>query len=203
VIQFDALGLPVPKGSLKAFTPKGWTRPVLTSTSVGLKDWAAVVRYQAQSVAPGTLYPDGVAVWLAFRLPRPKALPKAKLTPHTKKPDLDKLIRAVLDALSGVLFTDDSQVVQLTCSKRYAALGEAPGVAVRLESSTGPGRLSGLEPSAAQDLNPALSESHPWRHAHEPEWRAQANARQRLRDAALQPARDALALEATLAKSER
>lgn len=47
----------------------------------------------------------------------------------TKKPDLDNIAKAVLDALNGVAFYDDSQVVDLEISKRYAA---APRVDVEL-----------------------------------------------------------------------
>lgn len=38
----------------------------------------------------------------------------------TRNPDIDKLLRAVLDALTGVLYVDDAQVVQLAAVKRYA-----------------------------------------------------------------------------------
>lgn len=41
-------------------------------------------------------------------------------TPHTARPDLDNLVKAVLDGLNGVLFEDDSQVFMLVASKRYA-----------------------------------------------------------------------------------
>ena len=51
---------------------------------------------------------------------------------HTSTPDLDKLLRAVGDALTGVLYADDSQVVSYDGSlKRYvsSAAGK-PGVRV-------------------------------------------------------------------------
>ena len=40
-----------------------------------------------------------------------------------RRPDLDKLQRAVLDALTGVLFSDDGQVVQLAAVKQYGQPG--------------------------------------------------------------------------------
>jgi crossover junction endodeoxyribonuclease RusA len=55
-------------------------------------------------------------------MPRPKSLPK-RVTHMTKKPDIDKLIRAVLDALKGVAWCDDSQVVSVYASKRYGQPG--------------------------------------------------------------------------------
>jgi Holliday junction resolvase RusA-like endonuclease len=42
-------------------------------------------------------------------------------------PDLDKLIRAILDALTGVVWRDDGQVVDIVASKVYA---DTPGVDV-------------------------------------------------------------------------
>lgn len=40
---------------------------------------------------------------------------------HSKKPDLDKLVRAVQDALTGIIYKDDGQVCRLTANKNYAA----------------------------------------------------------------------------------
>lgn len=38
----------------------------------------------------------------------------------TKKPDVDNLVKSILDALSGVAYKDDSQVVELTIGKIYS-----------------------------------------------------------------------------------
>lgn len=37
----------------------------------------------------------------------------------TKRPDVDNLAKAVLDGLNGVLYTDDSQIVELRVCKHY------------------------------------------------------------------------------------
>jgi hypothetical protein len=37
----------------------------------------------------------------------------------TVKPDIDKLVRAINDALTGILFTDDCQVVSISMTKDY------------------------------------------------------------------------------------
>lgn len=37
-----------------------------------------------------------------------------------KKPDIDNLVKAILDGLNGVVFEDDAQVVQLSAAKTYA-----------------------------------------------------------------------------------
>ena len=47
--------------------------------------------------------------------------------PPTKKPDLDNIVKAVLDGCNGVAFGDDAQVCWINAGKIY---GERPGVDV-------------------------------------------------------------------------
>jgi len=49
---------------------------------------------------------------------------------HTKKPDIDNLAKAVKDALKGIIYKDDSQIVEAYLSKQY---GEP---AVKIEVKT-------------------------------------------------------------------
>lgn len=69
-----------------------------------------------------------VRVDLVFVRPRPVSTPKSRTPPAVKKPDLDKLARAILDAITGIAFVDDSQVTDLRARKRLAEIGETPGV---------------------------------------------------------------------------
>jgi Holliday junction resolvase RusA-like endonuclease len=55
------------------------------------------------------------------------------VTHDTKRPDLDKLIRAILDGITGILIEDDSQVVNITATKQYAQANEQHGVLIELE----------------------------------------------------------------------
>lgn len=48
-----------------------------------------------------------------------KALMEAGQIQATIKPDVDNVAKAVLDALNGLAFDDDKQVVRLEVSKRY------------------------------------------------------------------------------------
>lgn len=69
---------------------------------------------------------------LDFVLPVPKTR-EGELWPIGKNTgDVDKLTRATLDGLTGSLWHDDSQVVRLLASKRYAnlSLGRQPGVTI-------------------------------------------------------------------------
>jgi crossover junction endodeoxyribonuclease RusA len=78
--------------------------------------------------APIAGYP--VLLELKFCMPRPASAPKTKTPPAIKRPDADKLARAVLDAMTNVVFGDDSQVVDLCITKRIAGPDEFPGVAI-------------------------------------------------------------------------
>ena len=61
---------------------------------------------------------------------------KKKLSPllrwHTKKPDLDNIVKAVKDAAKGILWTDDSQVCSMLASKVILPAGESPHVRVKV-----------------------------------------------------------------------
>lgn len=124
-ISFTVYGVGKPKGSTKAFMPKGARFPVVTSDNKGLKGWEQTIRGELQVVMATTdkatlaaIFGSPVAVGLRFHLPRPKSKKKAKYP--TTKPDVDKLARAAIDALSGVAFKDDNQVVAVQARKVYA-----------------------------------------------------------------------------------
>lgn len=147
-LTFRVDGIPAPKGSTKAMRHRTTGRVIVTETNPHTRPWAALVRDAAYQVRPSATgsdlppsitpmpFPRGTAVHLSatFLLPRPVSLPK-KVLAATKKPDLDKLLRAVKDALTGVLWSDDSQVVTITAGKRYAATEEGPGVSIAVVSA--------------------------------------------------------------------
>jgi Holliday junction resolvase RusA-like endonuclease len=132
-LHFVVHGVPQPKGSAKAFIPKGWRRAIVTSDNTKNKGWQQLVAEAASlaiddrlaSECQFRLIETSALLRVAFYLPRPKAI-KDKLVPHTKKPDLDKLVRSVKDALSKVAWRDDSLVVEIAASKAYARPGEPP-----------------------------------------------------------------------------
>jgi crossover junction endodeoxyribonuclease RusA len=142
MLVFTVYGEAQPQGSARAFLPKGHTRPIVTSDNADLKSWRQLVAEAANRAlgelpeAQRGMCPDGVRLSIAFYLPRPKSLPK-KQTAHTKKPDIDKLVRACCDALSKILFHDDSQVCELVTAKHYAAEGDPPHVNIRVERTAG------------------------------------------------------------------
>ena len=118
--SFLVRGEAVPQGSTRAFIPKGWSRPVITTTAKGLGAWRRLVADQAQAHAPPVPWDVGVSVRLTFYLPRPKSEPKRRRTYPARRPDIDKCARAVLDALTSVFWDDDSRVLVLHAEKRWA-----------------------------------------------------------------------------------
>lgn len=130
-LRFRVVGTPKQKGSAKAFVPKGSAKPVVTNDCKGEKPWAQQVHWTAREAAgEGWPWAGPVSVEIDFFMPRPKRLKDRLDVHHAQKPDIDKLTRSVLDALTGVLWLDDSRVVELGAGKRFANPGEAPGVHV-------------------------------------------------------------------------
>lgn len=60
-----------------------------------------------------------------FHMPIPKSLSKKKQAKllgkyHTKRPDIDNLIKFYLDVCNALLYKDDSQVYTLSATKKYS-----------------------------------------------------------------------------------
>jgi hypothetical protein len=51
---------------------------------------------------------------------------------HATKPDVENLAKALLDALTGILWVDDGQVAELVLRKKVAAGGESTGVLLKV-----------------------------------------------------------------------
>jgi len=58
-------------------------------------------------------------VAVEFVMARPPSVPQHKRMRPAVKPDVDKLVRAINDALTGIMFKDDAQVVSMSVSKEY------------------------------------------------------------------------------------
>jgi len=129
MIKFTVLGKPQGKG-----------RPRVTRNGTYTPE--ATKKYQkliASSVDAEGTYFDGVPIRavISCYYPIPKSMPKYKrdmiingeLYPIVK-PDLDNVAKAILDALNGVLYKDDNQVVELYVNKHYS---DDPRVEVIIE----------------------------------------------------------------------
>jgi Holliday junction resolvase RusA-like endonuclease len=146
---FFVMGDPKTQGSIRAMPRRGkrlatatFKDIVLTSDTKGLKPWrhairAAAIHARVQLLGSeglrGVHCPEGpVRLRITFILARPQRLKGATREEHHVLPDRDKLERAVLDALKGIIYTDDGQVCGGETTKWYAAPGEATGVYVHV-----------------------------------------------------------------------
>lgn len=104
---------------------------VYEKSSAALKAWRNQIIFAARmqwGLRPPLAGP--LLVWLEFAMPAPKR--KVRELP-TVRPDLDKLVRPCLDALTAsAIYSDDAQVTELRATKRYAAEDEGPGVRIRI-----------------------------------------------------------------------
>ena len=143
-LELDATGIvPIAKGNMRAFVPKGWTRAVITDG--GGKELKAFER-SLREMAIEAMAKRGLAcaveqpfqIELAIYLPRPGGdfdahggvRAKARTEPWVK-PDLDKLERAILDSLTGVVYDDDSRVTRVVKQKKFAGPGHDIGLWLR------------------------------------------------------------------------
>jgi Holliday junction resolvase RusA-like endonuclease len=121
-------GEAVPKGSTKAFLPKGWTRPIVTGDNPRTKSWqsmvaaAAIDAQDAQGTWP-TLSTQAIRLDVSCYFVRPKSVSVRQRPFMTVTPDFDKLARSIADALTKILWRDDAQVVSGSVTKQYALAG--------------------------------------------------------------------------------
>ena len=96
-----------------------WTRPILTSDNKRTKPWKQEVKQiAAMNIRAPFLKPQAIGIFCKFYFQRPKSTKKS-IVDKVTKPDIDKLARAILDALTGIVFEDDSQVTTLVCWKGF------------------------------------------------------------------------------------
>lgn len=121
-IQFTVFCLPGPQGSksYKGTGPQG--RAILAESSALVKPWREAVVWAAREamvLAQTRGIGGGVAIEAVFTVRRPIKLSKKIMHP-TVKPDIDKLVRSTLDALTAAgVIEDDARVVRLLTEKSY------------------------------------------------------------------------------------
>jgi Holliday junction resolvase RusA-like endonuclease len=125
-------GLPVPQGS-KSATVRGG-RAVMFEDNKSTHRWRRlIVRTVAADIDVAPRFFGPVTIAVTFTFPRPRSAPRRVVWPATRSSgDLDKLLRALFDALTTAgVWEDDARVVGVTARKVY--LGhpyalDAPGV---------------------------------------------------------------------------
>jgi Holliday junction resolvase RusA-like endonuclease len=125
-LTFTVPGEAVPQGSMKAFTPKGWKRPIITGDNPRTKPWRSMVQAAAidAQYATGTwpaISDRPIRLEIECAFVRPASVSERKRPLHTVKPDIDKLLRNLNDALTKILWRDDAQIVSVSITKSYAS----------------------------------------------------------------------------------
>lgn len=137
LLRFRVDGTPQPRGSKRAITVPG-KRGLLIDDNAKSKPWMNLVTYHARlaMVSAGFSQPFDEA--LALRVIIFRARPKGHFNKTglksnaprfpTTKPDCSKYMRAVEDAMTGVVYVDDARLVDSWPSKRFGR----PGVLIEL-----------------------------------------------------------------------
>lgn len=144
-LSFFVPGRPAPQGSKHGrpiYRGRGATREFTgkvaqVESSKAVKPWRDDIRAALldETGQPRHRFADEdpIVVRLEFVMPRPASTPKRRTPPAIRKPDVDKLARALLDAITSAgVISDDARVVDLHATKRLAELGETPGCRITI-----------------------------------------------------------------------
>lgn len=126
---------PIAQGRPRITARGGFARAYDPKKSRDWKAYVAEFARQAMAKAGLTEPMDGPLVIRArFAFPLPRSQYR-KRTPrpaqyHLKRPDLDNLYKGVADAMEGIVYHRDSEIVKIVMDKIIVAQGEAPYVNV-------------------------------------------------------------------------
>ena len=130
-IEFTVYATPTPQGSMKGFVLPGKNgakaRAILTSDNSKLRPYRQEVTRSAMVAMSERGVPEPfadkhvpVSITFDFYIAKPKSVSK-KRTEHVVKPDLSKLIRSTEDAMTGVIYSDDAQIIAFNTRKHYGS----------------------------------------------------------------------------------
>lgn len=134
-VQFHVPGQPVGKGRPRIGKVGAHARMFTPAKTV---NYEGLVAYAAQLAMRGGALIDGACdaklridcqIPASWSAKKQAAAAAGEIRPITK-PDVDNIVKAIFDALNGVVWKDDVQVVALRVEKRYSTV---PGVVVRIE----------------------------------------------------------------------
>lgn len=125
-VYFVVYGNPVGKGRPRATSRGGFVRMYTDAKTLGFEAAVACEAKLAMGAWPEP-FDTPMQLTLSAYYPIPKSWAKRKqamaiageMHPQVK-PDLDNVLKAVLDALNGVVYVDDAQVINFVSSKRYS-----------------------------------------------------------------------------------
>jgi Holliday junction resolvase RusA-like endonuclease len=102
---------------------------IIHSQGSALAAWRSAIALRARE-SGATPIEGPIQLDMTFTALKPRTVNRSH---PTVPPDLDKLVRAVLDALTAIAYRDDSQVTAITARKQY---GERMGLEIKIERDT-------------------------------------------------------------------
>ena len=129
-IEFTIPGTPVAKGRPKFARRGAFVTAYSPEKTVSYENLVKVVASQAMKSSPPTKEAVSVDVWLFVTPPASWSKKKTEQALHqyiqpTSKPDIDNVVKGLFDAMNGIVFADDKQVVCLTVKKMYSDIARA------------------------------------------------------------------------------
>jgi crossover junction endodeoxyribonuclease RusA len=146
-VKLTVIGMPATQGSKRGIPYRGKDGKqhvaIVENSKEHHRSWREAVAAEARRALYDFGYGGNIA-WspmtepivavMTFYLPRPKSAKKTVLF-HDKKPDSLKLARAVEDALTKIIYVDDSRIVTHVIRKRFA-VDSPPRVEIEIRPAT-------------------------------------------------------------------
>ena len=123
-VQFDVPGIPMGKQRPRH---NRYTNATYTPEKTKIREEEIAIYYRQKY--SGYKFPKGsyLVLGVVANMPIPKRTPKAvkekmrsDIIMPTVKPDGDNILKLVADALNGIAYDDDKQIVQMTITKHYS-----------------------------------------------------------------------------------
>jgi Holliday junction resolvase RusA-like endonuclease len=132
MIKLTIQGKPIPKKRPR-FARQGKFVRTYSDQADDVKATQLIIKTQLKGVESLT---GAVNLYAWFYMPIPQSTSNRRRSAmisgdihHTKKPDLDNLVKFISDCLNGLAFQDDSQVVNINAVKLY---GEEPRTEIQI-----------------------------------------------------------------------
>jgi len=136
MITFVVPGEPVAKGRPRVTIAGGRAHAYTPAKTAAYEQLVAV--YAAAAMQNSPLIEHPVRLHLGIYCKVPGSWPKKKradalagIERPAKAPDIDNICKSVADGMNGIVYVDDSQIVELVCSKHYSI---EPHVSVKVTS---------------------------------------------------------------------
>lgn len=127
-VEFFVAGISVPKARPRVtnkLTKRGFA---ITYTPKSTVQWERTIAMEYRDQCEGIYFERHIALRLYAEVVMPGSGP-----PATIRGDWENHAKSLCDALNGVAYADDAQIVEGRVMKRRARIGEKPGVHVLIE----------------------------------------------------------------------